>query len=153
MEDIAMTPLVEFRGKAKLATYISGALTIVFIFFAVGFAASAQSKYSSYLTSNSSLTSTISTTYFRSYQSAKSIADACAAVAAVCGIVAGFSIFAWIGANLHIASFKAQLNTPKAKTASSVESPSFMSAPSVGFEAADKEPEDESCVAEASSNV
>ncbi len=137
MEDVKKTPLGEFRGKAKLVTFISSTLVVVFVFIAAGFAATAQSKYSSYLASNSSLTSTISTTYFRSYQSAKSISDVCAAIAAVCGGAASFSIFAWIGANLHIASIRTRMWTSKAEAVSPMpESSSSSSAPSVAPEVA-----------------
>lgn len=114
MEDIEKTPLGEFRAKAKRVTYIAAACAILLALITAGLSADAQSKYASYLSSYSSLYSSLSSSSLEKYQTAKAGADFCLFATAASGCVTSFSILAWIGANLHIASKRTQLDAPKA---------------------------------------
>lgn len=153
MEDIEKTPLGEFRAKAKRVTYIAAACAILLALITAGLSADAQSKYASYLSNYSSLYSSLSSISLEEYQAAKAGADFCLFATAACGCVTSFSILAWIGANLHIASKRTQLGvTETAAVSPTPERQSSSPVPPADLEGEPMKPEDE-LSSEADANV
>ena len=95
-------PLEKFRTVAVVMTLVAVFLSIVFAVVAMVNNAQAQSDYSIY--SSCSSYSSLSSDYLISYRSHQTVASFCLIFSLLSGSVAAFSIFAWIGANLHLAS-------------------------------------------------